>query len=212
MPFPVSSPVVTIWTVLDLSSNPLTGVTTPAGITFALHRQSGSVAVAATEPITWTEIGVTGTYSIVFTPVNAGQYKMELKELHVSSQQRVYPFFYEVVTAGSAFSPTFANAFCAETDIERWIQQPITASTQPSSNEAAGFAETRAAAHMSLCHRLGFTVTPSTVVAGSRIEDLLREANAVGAALDYTIAQCFRAGASKTERIESLMELWTGFF
>jgi hypothetical protein len=92
--------------------------------------------------------------------------------------------------------------------VERWIQQAITSSTKPSSNEAAGFAEGCSAVLMSMCSRLGFAVTPMTVTNGSRLQDVLREAAAIGTALEYTMAATFGTGPSKTERIDYLEKWW----
>lgn len=100
------------------------------------------------------------------------------------------------------------GAYCAETDIERWTQTAITASTTPSDSEAAVFAVARANILSSLCAGFGYTVTPTTVTAGSRLDYLLGEANAIGAALDYTVAQQFARSPSLSERAERLQILW----
>jgi len=204
--------VVQEWTVLDGASAPLTGITTPAGITFTLHRQSGSTMVAASETVNWTEIGVTGHYFITFTPVNTGLYVLQLLEIDPNSLQRAYRFpNFLVYTAGSAFVPSYTEAFCSESDIERWLQQGIDSSTSPSSTEAAAFAESRAAVLMSLCAGLGYSVTPSMVTSGSRLQDMLRDANAIGAALDYTAAQILSVQPSKSDRFEYFTKLWTDY-
>jgi hypothetical protein len=205
----VNTVLVELWTILDLSRNPLTGMNDPGDIAFTLHRSSGSAMVAAAEAVAMTEIGVTGHYSVSYTPTNVAIYVLQLEEINTGTFLRTYRFpDVNVVSAGSIFAPSFANAFCAETDMERWLQQPITGTTAPTSDEAAGFAEARAAVLMTLCAKWGFTVTPSTVVSGSRLEDLLREANAVGASMDYTIAQSFSKTPSKTDRIETLLGVW----
>jgi len=211
--FVLGNTVTELWTILDGADAPLTGVTTPAGIVFTLHRQSGATMVAASETITFAEIGVTGVYYISFTPLNTGLYVLQLHELHASSQGRWFRFpDIDMLSAGAVFTPAYTNAFCGEADIERWIQYPITATTAPSSTDAAAFAETRAAILMSLCARFGYTVTPTTVTSGTRIEDLLREGNAIGAALDYTIAQQFGKSPSATSRVEALSALWTLYY
>lgn len=201
--------IVELWTILDFNSDPLTGMTTPADITFTLHRESGGTMIAAGESITFAEVGSTGHYYIAFTPLNTGVYVLQLKELNASSLQRTWRFDdYLVVAAGASFSASYANAYCAETDIERWLQQAISGTTNPSDTEAAGFAESRASILTSLVNGWGYAVTPSTVTAGSVLEDLLREANAIGAALDYTIAQVFGRSPSRTDRVEALQALW----
>ncbi len=168
---------------------PLTGVTSPAGVDLDLFRQSGSAMIAASETVTWTEIGATGRYYFRFTPENIGLYTLEMMALHASANRSGVSFEFSVLSAGSVFSPAYANCFCAETDIERRIQQTISATSTPSDTAATAFAEERAAVLMSLCARLGFTVTPTTITAGSRLEDLLRAANAIGAAKDFLLAQ-----------------------
>lgn len=204
--------VVDGYTVLDVNDAALTGVTSPAGITLTLQRQSGSTMIAASETVSWAEIGVTGRYYFSFTPQNSGLYILWTEELHASSALRKKEFRYEVVAAGATLSATYANAFCAESDIERWIQAGIDSTTRPNDTEAAAFAEMRAAVLMSLLASLGYTVTPSTVTSGGRLEDLLREANAIGAALDYTVAQQFGRGPSLSERAERLQDLWDQYF
>ena len=100
------------------------------------------------------------------------------------------------------------GAYCAETDIERWTQTAIAASTAPTDTEAAAFAVARANILSSLCAGLGFAVTPTTIVAGSRLDVLMGEANAIGAALDYTIAQQYAVRPSKSDRAKDLEILW----
>ncbi len=200
--------VVQHWTILDTSSDPLTGMVKTTDITLNLHNQSGSTMVASSETVTMTEIGSTGHYYFVFTPTGTGLYVLQFKEINASTLLRTGRFDFAVVSAGSTFAPAFSNAFCAETDMERWIQQAITSTSSPSATEAAGFAESRAAVLMSFCAAKGFTVTPSTVTAGGRLEDLLRDANTIGACLDYTIAQSFRQSPSRTERIPELLGRW----
>ena len=204
----VNNIVVDAWTVLDVNSLPLTGVTSPAGVTLVLQRQSGAHMITAAETVTWTEVGVTGRYDISFTPLNSGLYVLYGLETHASSMGRTFEFRWYVVTAGAVFSPSFTNAFCALSDIERWTQTGIDSTTQPNDTEAAAFAEARAAVLASLCAKWGFAVTPATVTAGSRLEGMLREANAIGAALDYTIAQQFARSPNLSDRAERLQLRW----
>lgn len=204
----VNNIIVDAWTVLDVNSLPLTGVTSPAGVTLVLQRQSGAHMITAAEAVTWTEVGVTGRYDISFTPLNSGLYVLYGLEIHASSMGRTFEFRWYVVTAGAVFSPSFTNAFCALNDIERWTQTAIDSTTAPNDTEAAAFAESRAAILMSLCAKWGFAVTPATITSGSRLEDLLREANAIGAALDYTIAQQFARSPNLSDRVERLQLQW----
>ena len=208
MPF-TGNAINLLWTILDLSSDPLTGMTSPADVTFTLHRDSGSAQVAASETITLTEIGSTGHYTIDFTPDNSGRYVLQLKEISASTLQRTWRFHdMDVTSAGAGFSATYANAFCAETDIERWLQQAITSGTSPDDAQAAAFAEARASLLASMCAKWGFTVTPSTIVAGTRLEDILREANAIGGAHDYSTAQQFSTTPSRSDRSQVFDLLW----
>jgi hypothetical protein len=200
--------IVDSWTVLDANDVPLTGMLSPADVTLTLQRQSGSTMVAASESVAWTEVGVTGRYYFSFTPTNSGLYVLYLTEIDALSAGRQTSFRYDVVAAGAVFSPTYSNAFCAESDIERWIQTSIDATSRPNDTEAAAFAEERAAILMSLCYKQGLVITPSTVTAGSRLEDLLRRANSIGAALDYTVAQQFSYQPSKSDRAVELQVLW----
>jgi hypothetical protein len=198
------------WQYLTAAGVPKTGMVETTDIEFTLKRNPGTGLVAAAEDVTFTETGATGYYTISFTPASTGLYSLWIKEINADSMLRQVQVDFSVVSAGSAFSPNFSNAFCAETDMERWLQQAITATTSPSSTEAAGFAETRAAELMAICYRLGKSVTPTTVTAGSRLEDLLRRANGLGAALDYTVAQSFKGGTKETERIPRFLGLWRG--
>jgi hypothetical protein len=197
------------WTVLDLNDNPLTGMLVPGDVTLTLQRQSGSALVAASETVSWAEVGATGRYFFSFTPQNTGLYLLYLKEINVNTGLRQPEFRYDVLAAGAQFAPSYANAFCAESDLERWLGMSISATTHPSDTEAAGFAESRAAILMSLCAGLGYPVTPATVTAGSRLEDLLRDANSVGASADYLIAQGkgVRPFGAQT-LVDNLLSLW----
>ena len=208
----VGSIIVDGWTILDLSSDPLTAMSAPGDIDLVLHRESSGAMVAAGETVTWAEVGATGRYYFSFTPENSGLYILYAKELDALSMQRTFDFRFSVVTAGATFSPTFDEAYCAETDMERWLQQAIDGTTAPTDTEAAAFAEGRASVLTSLCGRLGKTVTPDTVTAGTVLEDLLREANAIGAALDYTIAQQFGRSPSLSERPAFFQTLWEQFY
>ena len=193
---------------LDAAGDPKTGMVKTTDIEFTLYRDPGSGAVAATETVAYTETGSSGYYTISFTPDNTGLYTLWGKEINADSYMRNLRSDWSVVSAGSVFTPAFSNAFCGKADMERWLQQSITGSTAPSSTEAAAFAETRAAVLMGMAARLGFTVTPTSVSAGSRLEDILREANAIGSAMDYTVAQSFKEGTRRTERIPELLGLW----
>lgn len=198
--------------VLDLSDNPLTGMLSPADVTLTLFRQSGSTMIAASEVVSWAEIGTTGTYYIGFTPTNSGQYVLYLREIDAATALRQQLFEYDVLAAGATFAPSYANAFCAETDVERYLLQDITSSTKPNDTQVAGWAQGAADVLESLCAGLGKTVTPSTVEAGSRLEGMLREANAIKAALDARGAQAFSTGSSRIENVDHLQEKWEFYY
>lgn len=196
------------WTILDLNSDPLTGMTSPAAITFTLFRDSGTAIVAASEIVSFAESATAGTYQVSFTPQNSGLYTLQLKELNVNSLQRTYRQDFMAQSAGAVFAPSYANAFCSESDIERRLGLQISSTTSPNDMEAPGYAEARAAYLMAVCARLGFPVTPLTVTSGSRMEDLLREANAIGAAIDFLVAQGKYATPLEPGKVGSLQSLW----
>jgi hypothetical protein len=208
MPYVAQNLILEPWTILDVNSNPLTGMTSPADITFSLKRQSGSTFVAASEVVGFAESAVAGTYAITVTPQNTGTYINELKELNVGTLQRTWRFVYEVLPAGAVFSPSFANAFCAETDIERYLGLSFTATSQVTSTQAAGFAEERAAYIMAMCAAWGSVITPSSVIPGSRLEDLLRAANAIGAAFDAAVSWYTQVEPAENEKARLLMARW----
>lgn len=205
--YPIGRGINEGWTVYDaLTGLPITGITSGNGVTLTLTKRSGATWVAAAETVTWTEIGVTGIYLVSFTPSAANSYRLLLTETHASSAGRSAEYFY--ASAGSIILPNYTNAFCSENDLERWLQTEISGDSEPDDVEATAFAEARAAILMALLGSWGYTVTPSTVVSGSVLEDMLREANAIGAALDYTIAQQFKRAPLHSERTELLEALW----
>lgn len=205
----VNEPIVQLWTILDFSSNPKTGMVETTDVTFTLHRESGAVMVAATEDVVMTEIGVTGHYSIVFTPTNTGLYVLQLKEINATSLQRTFKFpDADVVAAGSVFLPSFANAYCGQSDVERWTQLVFTATSKPTLTAVTAFAEARASELSALLAVSGAAITPDTVVADSIEEDLLREANAVGAALDAHVVKFLQETPNQTGKAALLIEEW----
>lgn len=206
--------------VLDQNSDPLTGLSAGSGaggftnldFVVTLSRQSGTGYVTATEVVALAEGTPLGTYAIRFTPQNTGTYLLHVKELDLLSNGYTHDRYLEILTSGSVFVPSLSECFCSEADIERWLQQPLTSTTKPSSTEAAAFAESRSAMLQTLCAGLGFTVTPSSVTAGSRLQDLLREANAIGAAADCVAVQAFGVAPSKTDKAEFLDGLWVRYY
>lgn len=203
--------VIDYYRVLDQNDAPLTGMLVPADVTLSLYRQSGGVLIAASEVVSWTEIGATGSYFFTFTPQFTGLYLLYLVEVDALTGLRQRDFRYDILAAGAVFAPSYANAFCAETDVERYLLQQIDSTTKPNDTQVAGWAQGRADVLESLCAGLGSTVTPLTVAAGSRLEGLLREANAIGAALDCTVAQTFKTGEVQTTKILSLISAWEAY-
>jgi hypothetical protein len=206
----VNTIVIQPWTILNtaLPSAPLTGMTAPADVTFYLHREvpGTGTLVAAIETVTLTEIGNTGHYYITWTPENTGIYSLQLQETNAGSLQRWMDFpEFTILPAGAVFTPVFTNAFCSEADVERWSQLDFTATSKPTTNEVAAFAEARASEIMSILIPHGYTGTPTTIVAGSIEEDLLREANAIGAAADSVIAKFMNEAPNKSEMGEALL-------
>lgn len=205
--------VRTVRRILDQNDAPLGGLTMPADITATLFRDTGVDISVASETVAMAPvIGSTGDYYVTFTPLSSGLYTLILREINANTGLRQTRDQFQVYASGTLFQPTFANAFCALTDIERWTQTAITSTTDPSDSEAAGFAEARASILQSLLGRLNYPLTPMTVQSGSRLQDILREANAIGAALDYTIAQQFRQSPSRSDRVDYLMGMWQQYY
>lgn len=194
---------------LDANDAPLTGQTSPANITFQLMRDSGSGMVAASETVSFAETATLGYYNISFTPVNSGTYTLFIQELAGGKRQPRYDF--QVSAAGAVYAPAFSGAFCSLSDMQRWTQTTISPSTNPTDTDAAGFAQNRANILMALTAGWGYSITPGTVPFGSRVQSLLREANCIGAALDYTLAQQFRQSPSLSDRPRLLQEMWNQY-
>lgn len=213
---PVAGNVIReLYLYLDASGAPLGGMTSPADVTLKLFQDTGAgfVLVGGNAgvgiPVSWAAVsGQTGYYTVSYTPTSNGAHFCEVIEINASASGARWKFPQEVVSAGSVFLPAFANAFCSESDVERWLQYAIDSTTNPNDLETAAFAESKAGVLMSLCGRLGYPVTPATVPNGSIIKTLLRDANAVGAALDYTVAQILGVSPSKTDRFDYLLQRW----
>lgn len=211
MPYAPQNLVSQMWEVIDLNNPPgvVSGLTAPADVTLALRRSSGTTSVVASETVSWAESGTAGNYVITFVPQNAGTYVLTLQEVSVLTTQRRWSYSYEVLPAGAVFTPSYANAFCAETDVERYAGLSFTNTSEPvNSSMVAGFVEERAAALMSLCSFWGLSVTPSSVTVGSRLEDILRSANAIGAAFDAVVAWYTQVEPAENEKARSLLARW----
>src|SRR5262245_8001479 len=195
-----------VWLYLKNDDTVMTGMASPADIDLVLKRDTGSGTGTAPETVTWTEKG-SGYYDITFTPQGAGLYSLFLKELNALSAQRRWLFAFEVVAAGALFSPSFANAFCAETDVERWTQLAFDSSSKPTSLEVAAFAQARASEIRSVLASVGYVVSPSdSALTGTIQQDMLREANAIAAAADAYLAKFIDVEPGKTEKAAALLE------
>lgn len=100
-----------------------------------------------------------------------------------------------------------ATSYCTVADIATKIGTPITASTKPTSTEAQSMADKRASVLSALCYRFGVNTSPDVIQAGD-LKNILIEANTIGAALDYTLAQLFGLTPTQTDRIPTLASMW----
>ena len=211
MPYAPQNLVSQMWEVIDLNTPPgvVTGLTVPADVTLSLRRSSGTTSVVASEVIGWAETGTPGNYVITFTPQNVGTYVLTIQEISALTTQRRWISTFEILPAGAVFTPSYANAFCAETDVERYAGLTFeNTSTPVNSGMIAGFVEERAAVLMSLCSFWGLSVTPASVTLGSRLEDMLRAANAIGAAFDAVVAWYAAVEPSESEKARMLLARW----
>lgn len=208
MSYVVGNVVVQQWTILKATTSlPLTGMTSPADIEFYLHRQSGSAMVAASESITFGEEGSTGHYYTAYSPEEPGLYIEQLREKNVQTFKRWYRFSdVTVVAAGSTFMPAYANAYCAESDIERWCGLEFSGTSVPTSDQVVAFAEERASEMTAILAGAGYAITPVTVVSDSPEEDMLRAANAIAAASDALIVKFMNESPNRTEKAAQLIE------
>lgn len=207
MPFIAQQTILERWTIIDVNGNPLTGMTSPADVLFYLYRQSGSSLIAASETVTLTEIGATGTYYISLTPQEEGYYSNALHEINVATQKRWQNWTYEILPAGAVFTPTFDNAFCSQSDVERWSQMAFSATSKPTVLQAAAFAESRASEIMSFLAAAGYAVLPADPgLPGTVQEDMLRETNAIGAAGDAIAVKFMGDSPSRSDKAEALLK------
>lgn len=208
----VGNTIIRYWTVLDAAFAPLTGMVVPTHVTLKLHRQSGATMIVAAEQAamaaSWAEIaGDPGHYYFAFVPLSTGLYVAELQELEPTSLLRQQPFEFSVTSAGAQFAASYANAFCAESDIERWCQFSIDGGTKPTSSEAAAFAEARASEIIGILAAEGWIVAPGdAALVGTPGEDMLRECNAILAAADCYLAKFMDTEPAKTEKAGALLE------
>jgi hypothetical protein len=179
-----------VWTILDQNGDPLTGMHSPADVSFRLHRSSLNGTVASGEAVSMVEVAASpGTYEITFVPLATGLYTLQLRELNASTLFQQYRFPTDVFSAGSEALPTFDDAFCSQSDVERFMQLSVDSTTDPSADDVALFAAGRAKEMQGLLAAAGWTVSPATIVADSVEQGILREVNAVGAAGDAWLAK-----------------------
>lgn len=193
------------WFYMDATEAPLTGMLINVDVTLTLRRDIGAGFVAAPEAISWTELGG-GYYQIAFTPLSGGLYRAYLKELNVNSFLRRWTFPFEIVSAGSTFLPSFANAFCSEGDVESWAGFDFQSGSKPTSDQVAGFAQSRSSEMRSIMAAEGWVVGPGTVTPGGPEEDMLRMANAIGAAADAWLSKFMDTDPARTEKATQLLE------
>ncbi len=148
--------------------------------------------IAAPEAVTVTDVG-DGVYEFSWTPLTAATYALAVTELTTFPLSAEASFIreFQVLSAGSVFAPAFDHAFCSEDDVERYAGETYDSGSNPSADAVAGFAEETAAyliAKMQAC--AGVLITPAGMgapldnssIQGQVLEDMLRNANAVGAA------------------------------
>jgi hypothetical protein len=204
---PVANNVVSqVWKYRDTAGAILTGMTFPADIELVLKKATAGGSVTASEVVSWTESADPGYYDIKYTPLGGTVYTLFLKELNPASDGRQWWFVSEVMAAGAVYAPAFANAYCAETDVERFTQLAFTATSKPTSQEVAAWAQARSS-EMSLqfLAQSGWTVTPATVVSGSLEQDVLRDMAAIGAGADAMLAKFMDSDPVATQKAEVML-------
>lgn len=201
------------WLFLDAAGAPKAGVVAPTDLTFELVRDAGAGFGAASEAVPSTVSGtfyavpgMPGHYNLEYTPTGPGLYVLYLNEIAVDSTGRRWHFPCEVVSAGSQYLPSFANAFCAESDVERWTQLAFDTTSKPTSAEVAGFSQARASEMRSVFAASGWTVSPSTITAGSVEQDMARECNALGAAADAWMAKFMDTEPAESAKADRFLD------
>lgn len=211
MLYAAQNQIIQKWRALDLNNPPgvVSGLTYPADVALDIERTSGNTFIAASESIGWVETSRPGDYSIYFTPQNTGTYFLTVQELSALTMQRNWIYTFEVLPAGAIFVPSPAGCFCAVSDAARYAGLTLTNTSTPVTTDMAlAFCEERAAGIMAMCSFWGLSVTPTTVTTGSILEDLLRSANAIGAAIDIVVAWYADVEPSESGKVRSLMQSW----
>lgn len=209
-PVPVAGNVVKhTYLFRDAAGNPKAGFNAPADVTFLLFKDNAaaSEAIPSSASGTFYDIpGRPGYYGVEYTPSGGGQYSLYLQEIAADSQLRGWSWADEIVSAGSVFLPSFANAFCSESDVESWAGFSFESGSKPSSDQVAGFAQSRASEMRSIFSAEGWVVGPTTVTPGGAEEDMLRACNAIGAAADAWMSKFMDTDPARTEKATQLLE------
>jgi len=201
------------WVILDADGVEVAGMVSPTNVELRLRRDNGTQTVDATETVTLTD-HTGGDYDITFTPVNAELYTLFLRELNPAepvapiTAGRRYWWTYEVLAVGAVYLPAFSNAFCGQSDVERWTQLAFNSTSKPTTTQVAAFAQARAGEIRAAVATEGWTIAPGNVGydVGSYAEDLLREANAIAAAADAYLAKFVDVDPAQTQKAIALLE------
>jgi hypothetical protein len=187
--------------VLDTSNNPVT-----SGATF--NTDLFLDAVTTGEVVTITHLA-DGVHRGTFTPLSAGTYFCAVLELAFANSKRDrHEFTFDVASAGTTFAASYANAFCAQSDIESATGSTYGAATEPSATQVAAFAQQVASALTAICFGVGKTLTPAggsapidtSTTVGKNLSDMMRTANALGAA-ELAVIAAYR-GAVPSEAMD----------
>lgn len=181
----VSAAIYTTWRVIDLTGAVVSGLTA-TDFNIDLTKDQATTA----ETVSVTSVG-DGVYVFAFIPLATGTYGLSVQEkgTFANSQQGGFSGREWVVTAaGAAFAPDAANCFCSQSDVERYAGKTFSATSTPSATAVLGFMEEVASDLTAVCQLSGKRITPAggdapLTVSGTgvQLEDLLREANAIGA-------------------------------
>lgn len=146
--------------------------------------------VAATETVTLSDLG-SGNYEFLFTPLSPGIYTFFGTEgAFANSQGLSFNDAWITVLTEAVFTPSPANAFCAVTDVERYMTQNFSSTSSPTDMDVLGWMEELARRLTAKCEVAGHRVTPaggnaplSGLPPDTELEAMLRAANALGVAV-----------------------------
>lgn len=136
MPFPVNVEIVHVW-VLGSGNTGLAGNMSAA----TFNRYTTTTETAATESVTISEIGSTGSYIVRYTPENAELYRLQILESSLG-----FDTWFEDQVSDAPSEATAANAYCTEANVVGHVQSgDFTVSTIPTEVNVLRFMEDRAA-------------------------------------------------------------------